>query len=210
MSSALLLSLLALQAAPAPAAPATEAGNRGELHMSTPGAAEAFERAIGDARGAGLQRPVPGGGFSLVPFATVSALGAWGEPKEVVSLYAYRTMARERVVAVRRFDMLRNEVKWAASSQCAGLDQAVEGLERVGVPAVDVPLFGEHESDGLGSTVKDGVSYTLWIRSPAWDGGGETRHLSATYSSFSALEAWYGAVTAAARDCWSPTPPDAP
>lgn len=208
MSPALVL-LLALQASPTPMYPATEAWARGEIHMRTPGAAEAFNNAISDARAAGLDRSRPEVTFTLFPFATVSALGSWEEPKEVMSLYAYRLVGGMRAVAIRRFDMLQNDVKWASSAECPGLAQAVERLERVEPPTIDVPLFGEYESDAIGPSVKDGVSYTLWVRNPAWSGPGDARYLSASYSSSSPLEEWYDAVNTAAVKCWSSTPPAA-
>jgi hypothetical protein len=220
MMMAIVLSALALQSTVPPATTRQpdvapdgigqdwqSAWARGELTMRTPGAAEAFERAFSEARGAELRRTLPSGEITIYPFAAFSALGAFEEPQEVWSLYSYRTLDSRSVITVRRLDVIEGSIAWASSPDCRGLVASVANLEDVPLPAIDVPLQGDHETDEIGPTVKDGMSYTLWVRRPAFSGDGDVQHLSVSYSSCTPFDTWFDALRETASQCWSPEPP---
>lgn len=207
ISKALALSVLVFQAAVAPQSSVTDAWASGDAILFDPSAAASFALAEREARAARLDRKLSVGDVTIYPFAAISALGAWQDPKEFLSLYAYRTLDGTSVITIRRNDHVQSSTTWATSFNCARLDEVVTELEQVALPSIDVPLHGRFESDGIGPTVKDGVTYSLWLRQPAWSGGGSSDRLSVTYSSSGPFESWYEAMKTTAAPCWSSDPP---
>lgn len=144
------------------------------------------------------------GAPQVTPFATVTALGSWRDPNEVLTLFAYGSNPSTIVVVVRKLDLTTNTETLAASQRCNGLKAVVTSLEQVDLPAIDVPLLGDHETGQLRPSVRDGVSYTLWMPYPAYAEGQLAYNLAIRFTSASSFERWYQRLTEAAAPCWRP------
>lgn len=140
------------------------------------------------------------------PFATVSALGSWREPNEVLSLFVYRPSETATAVVVRKLDLTTGAESVASSQRCRGLKEAVTGLELLNLPEIDVPLLGDHETGLLRPTVKDGVSYTLWMPYPGFSDEQTAYDLELRFTSASSFERWYQRLVEVAESCWHPAP----
>ncbi|MBN9465068.1 hypothetical protein [Brevundimonas sp.] len=145
------------------------------------------------------------GAPQVQPFATVSALGSWRDPNEVLSLFAYGSSASTTVV-VRKTDLMTNTETVASSQRCRGLKEVVTSLEQINLPEIDVPLLGLHETGQIRPTVKDGISYSLWMPYPGPSDDLLAYGLNLRFTSGSSFERWYQRLTEAAASCWRPTP----
>lgn len=147
------------------------------------------------------------------PFTTVRALGAWGDPAEVLSFYVYwdkpyGATGRRRGFAVRRFSRRpepQGTVRWATSHDCPAIEPLLLGMEEIPPPRIDVPVLGR---DDRVHPPTDGVSYDLWSRWPSWPTSrGYALQMSSNVGS--PLANWVQTAQRELAPCWREATPSA-
>lgn len=96
------------------------------------------------------------------------------------------------------------QVTWADSRSCPGLRGALERLETVPMPALNVPGLGGEPPVQL---ILDGGSTALWGMASSPDGG-ESDVVSASAQANSRFDAWIASFSTATQSCWRSEAPD--
>lgn len=131
------------------------------------------------------------------PFAAFAVYKADGAVTGV-SLYP-----RETGFAARR--LTGQAETWTTTERCPALSAALEGLEDLPIPRLDVP--------GLGRTPRgtaialDGDSYFLWADGARWGGGAHAATLEVRAVNGSPLADWIDQTLTTAGGCWSAARP---
>lgn len=139
------------------------------------------------------------------PSVIVSIEGAFGDPSEVLSIYAYFDKSDDRRFAVRRATRQKDStvVAWAGSSECSQMKPLLVRLEGVPPPRVDLYGIGQ---DSAAAPVFDGVTYSLWAAFPKWQES-LGYELSMSSNIGSPLAVWTEALLAGLQHCWKPQAP---
>lgn len=112
-----------------------------------------------------------------------------------------------RYLAVRRLTTGPDgdTIEWARASGCPGAVQALEALEHLPAPIIDVPTLGNEERF---SPPLDGVTYRLWSRWPKWPGAiGYEVSLESNVGT--PLAEWAQGFRATMEPCWTAHAPTA-
>lgn len=148
----------------------------------------------------------------FTPFATVEVQGAFGTPDEVLGLYVFWTKLRDeggqKGFAVRRVSLSatsERRIEWATSFACRGLEDVIVDLETLPMPTIDVPTAGAEYTP---APVADGVTYSLWSRSPTWSGA-SSYSIEVSSNVGTPLADWSQRLRSTLAPCWSDQIPDA-
>lgn len=144
------------------------------------------------------------------PVAVLFVSGAFGQPADSFSVYAYwdppspaTAPGRRRAYAVRKASRTASNPVWADSVNCPAVDSVLIALEAMKPPRIDIMGVGEDEGGGL---PLDGVGYDLWTRWPAWPGAtGYSLGMSGNVNT--PLAAWADTLYRDLEPCWRESPP---
>lgn len=98
-----------------------------------------------------------------------------------------------------------DKIEWARISDCPGASEALEALERLQAPIVDVPTLGAEERV---FPPPDGVTFALWSRWPKWPGA-IGYELSLTSNLGTPLADWAQSFKTTMASCWTAEAPTA-
>jgi hypothetical protein len=131
------------------------------------------------------------------PFAAFAVYRADGSAVGV-SLYP-----RDGGFAARRISGQGEQ--WTATARCPALAAALEALEDLPVPRVEVPGLGRTPRNA--ALALDGDSYFLWADGARWGGGAHAATLEVRGVNGSPLADWIEAADKAIGPCWSDARP---